>query len=97
MKLKIKKLRIRPGLKQEIIVYGTKWCGDTIRALRVLKEQEIDYVWVDITKNSEGAKLVERINHGCRSVPTIIFPDQSILVEPSNDQLIEKLRTLNLT
>ena len=78
-------------------MYGTKWCGDTIRALRVLKEQGIDYVWVDITKNSEGEKLVKRINHGCRSVPTIIFPDQSILVEPSNDQLIEKLRTLNLT
>lgn len=84
-------------MKKKIIVYGTKWCGDTIRALRVLKEQKIDYIWVDITKNSEGVKLVKNINHGCRSVPTIIFPDQSILVEPSNDQLMEKLRSLDLT
>lgn len=52
-------------MKQEIIVYGTKWCGDTIRAFRILKEHQINYVWVDITKNSEGEKLVERINHGC--------------------------------
>ncbi|MDY6846509.1 MAG: glutaredoxin domain-containing protein [Chloroflexota bacterium] len=77
-------------------MYVTKWCADTVRALRILKEQEIDYVWVDITKNLEGAKLVKRINHGFRSVPTIIFPDQSILVEPSNDPLREKLRALNL-
>jgi len=83
-------------LKKEIIVYGTKWCGDTIRALRIFKKYQIDYVWVDITRNSEGAKIVEKINHGCRSVPTIIFPDQSILVEPSNDQLEQKIKALNL-
>jgi len=83
-------------LKKEIIVYGTKWCGDTIRALRILRDHQIDFIWVDITRNLEGAKIVEKINHGCRSVPTIIFPDQSILVEPSNDQLKQKIKTLNL-
>jgi len=83
-------------LNKEIIVYGTKWCGDTIRALRILKNHQIDFIWVDITRNSEGAKIVEKINHGCRSVPTIIFPDQSILVEPSNDQLEQKIKALNL-
>lgn len=83
-------------LTKKIIVYGTKWCGDSIRAIRILKEHQIDYVWVDITRNLEGAKLVEKINHGCRSVPTIIFPDQSILVEPSNDQLKQKILALNL-
>jgi len=77
-------------------VYGTKWCGDTIRALRILKNHQIDFIWVDITRNLDGAKIVEKINHGCRSVPTIIFPDQSILVEPSKDQLEQKIKALNL-
>jgi mycoredoxin len=77
-------------------VYGTKWCGDTIRALRILKNHHIDFIWVDITRNLDGAKIVEKINHGCRSVPTIIFPDQSILVEPSKDQLEQKIKALNL-
>jgi mycoredoxin len=77
-------------------VYGTKWCGDTIRALRILKNHQIDFIWVDITRNLDGAKIVEKINHGCRSVPTIIFPDQSILVEPSNYQLEQKIKALNL-
>lgn len=83
-------------MNKKIIVYGTKWCGDTIRALRIFKKYQIDYIWVDITRNSEGAKIVEKINHGCRSVPTIIFPDQSILVEPTNDQLELKIKALNL-
>jgi mycoredoxin len=83
-------------LKKEIIVYGTKWCGDTIRALRIFKEYQIEYVWVDITRNLEAARIVEKINHGCRSVPTIIFPDQSLLVEPSNHQLELKIKALNL-
>jgi thioredoxin reductase (NADPH) len=34
---------------------------------------------------------VERINGGKRIIPTIIFPDGSILTEPSNDELAEKL------
>lgn len=34
---------------------------------------------------------VERLNHGRRSVPTIVFPDGSILVEPSDTQLADKL------
>lgn len=83
-------------MNKKIIVYGTKWCGDTIRALRILKNHQIDFIWVDITRNLDGAKIVEKINHGCRSVPTIIFPDQSILVEPSNDQLEQKIKALNL-
>ena len=39
--------------------------------------------------------LVEKVNHGKRVIPTIIFPDGSILIEPSNAQLADKfgLRT----
>jgi thioredoxin reductase (NADPH) len=35
--------------------------------------------------------LVESINRGKRIIPTIIFPDGDILVEPTNAQLAEKL------
>jgi mycoredoxin len=34
---------------------------------------------------------VQRVNHGYRSVPTIVFPDGSLLVEPSNAELERKL------
>lgn len=83
-------------LSQDILVYGTIWCGDTRRARYYLDHNHIPYQFIDIEKNLEGRSLVEKINHGNRSVPTIIFPDQSILVEPSEPELAAKCKALNL-
>ncbi len=79
---------------EQIKIYGTKWCGDTKRALRILDERGVPYDWIDIDKNPQGEKLVKETNHGNRSVPTIFFPDGSILVEPSNQALNDKLDSL---
>ena len=69
------------------IIYGTTWCGDTRRARRFFDENKIEYTWVDIDLDKEAGKLVEQINGGFRSVPTIVFPDGSILTEPSTRDL----------
>ncbi len=75
----------------KIIMYGTTWCGSTRRARRVFEEEKIDYDWVDIDKDESAARYVESVANGFRSVPTIVFPDGEILVEPSTYQLREKL------
>ena len=75
----------------EIIMYGTTWCGDTRRARRFMDEHNIQFKWFDIDQDPQARKFVEEVNHGFRSVPTIIFPDGSMLVEPSTSQLAEKL------
>lgn len=49
------------------------------------------YQDIDIETDPQAARFVEEINHGSRSVPTIIFPDGAILVEPDNDSLRKKL------
>ncbi len=74
-----------------IVVYGTTWCPDCKRAKQFLGEQRVHYHWVDIEQDSEAMAYVEEINRGRRVVPTIVFPDDSILVEPSNAELAEKL------
>jgi len=74
-----------------IIVYSTVWCPDCKRAKRFFGEQRIPYINVDIEKDPEAITFVEQINNGMRIVPTIIFPDQSILTEPSNAELASKL------
>lgn len=79
---------------EQIKIYGTKWCGDTKRALRIFDERDILYEWFDIDKDPEGEKLVKKTNNGNRSVPTIFFPDGSILVEPGNQVLNDKLDSL---
>jgi glutaredoxin len=75
----------------EIIMYGTTWCGDTRRARRFFDEHSIPYRWIDIDQDMTARKYVEEINHGFRSVPTIIFPDGSMLVEPTTSQLAVKM------
>ena len=75
----------------EIIMYGTTWCGDTRRARRFMDEHNIQFKWIDIDQDPQARKFVEEVNHGFRSVPTIIFPDGSMLVEPSTSMLAEKL------
>ncbi len=74
-----------------IVVYGTTWCPDCRMAKQFLGEHLIQYVWVNIEQDTTAAAEVERLNHGNHSVPTIVFPDGGVLVEPSADQLSEKL------
>ncbi len=78
--------------EEQIVVYGTSWCGDCHRTRKFLGEQMVHFHWVDIDKDGAARAYVERVNNGKRSVPTIVFPDGSILVEPSNAKLAEKLR-----
>jgi mycoredoxin len=80
----------------KITMYGTPWCGDTIRAKKVFEEYSIEYQWVNINKDSKAEQIVKDLNNGYKSVPTIIFPDQSILVEPDKKTLIEKLKSLKI-
>lgn len=74
-----------------IVLYGTSWCGDCRRARRILAELGVTYQDIDIEADPRAARFVEEINHGRRSVPTIVFPDGALLVEPDNDSLREKL------
>jgi thioredoxin reductase (NADPH) len=74
-----------------LTVYGATWCSDCKRAKKFLGEQRVHYQWVDIEKDASGEELVERLNNGKRIIPTILFEDGSILVEPTNAELAVKL------
>lgn len=76
---------------EPLTIYGTRWCPDCLRVRRYLDQNKIEYRWIDINHDREAADFVIATNHGNRSVPTIVFPDGSILVEPSNSQLAEKV------
>jgi mycoredoxin len=77
-------------MPDQIIMYGTTWCPDCYRAKSFLNSRGIPFKWIDIGNDPKATIEVERINKGNRSVPTIVFPDGSILVEPSNAELEKK-------
>jgi thioredoxin reductase (NADPH) len=77
--------------RPQVVFYGAHWCPDCRRAKQFLGEHQIPYHWVDIEQDPEGEKYVLQKNNGKRIIPTIEFPDGSILVEPTNAELAAKL------
>jgi mycoredoxin len=80
--------------QNKIIMYGTRWCGDTRRSRKIFDNLKIDYEWINIDQDLEAEIYVKEVNKGFRSVPTTLFPDGTILVEPSDITLKQKLLEL---
>lgn len=76
---------------EEILMYTTSWCSDCHRSKRFLDEYGIPYIEIDVDEDAEGLEFVKKVNHGNRVVPTIVFQDGDILVEPPNAALALKL------
>ena len=74
-----------------ITVYGAPWCPDCKRSKQFLGEQRVPYNWVDIDQDEEGRLRVQQLNSGRQIIPTIVFEDGSVLVEPSNAEMAAKL------
>lgn len=75
---------------QQIKMYATTWCGDCRMAKRWFNSHNIPFEYINIEEDDEAAAYVVQVNRGKRSVPTIVFPDGSILVEPSSRELAAK-------
>lgn len=75
----------------DLKLYGAPWCPDCKQSKQFLAEQRIEYDWFDIDKDEEARTYVQKVNDGKQIIPTIVFPDGSLLVEPSNAELADKL------
>jgi thioredoxin reductase (NADPH) len=75
----------------DIILYGAHWCPDCRQSKLFLGEHQIPYQWVDIEEDAEAERYVVEKNNGKRIIPTIVFPDGAMLVEPTNEELAKKL------
>jgi len=53
------------------------------------------FLELDISGDEKAREFIRQINHGNESVPTIIFRDGTILVEPRNTSLAEKLKKMD--
>lgn len=76
---------------EEIRIYGATWCPDTSRARRIFDKHHIRFDWFDVDEDSAARKYVEGVNDGDCRIPTIVFLDGSILVEPEDRELERKL------
>jgi mycoredoxin len=72
-------------------LYGATWCADCKRSRTFLDSHAIPYEYVDIDTVPGAAEAVSRLNNGYKSIPTIVFSDGTVLVEPSQQMLADAL------
>ncbi len=77
--------------EQKMKVYGAMWCPDCRRTRKFLEERQVEFEWIDLVERPDEMAVVRQRNGGMESIPTIIFPDGSFVVEPSNEALAHKL------
>jgi mycoredoxin len=79
---------------QTFTMYSTPWCGYCHRLRSQLDREGIAYDVVDIEEHPEAAALVESVNRGNQTVPTLVFSDGTAQTNPSVVQVKEKLAAL---
>ena len=70
-----------------LTMYSTTWCGYCQRLKAQLGREGIEFTEVDIERDERAALLVEGVNGGNRTVPTVVLPDGTALTNPSIGQL----------
>jgi mycoredoxin len=81
-------------MPERLLVYGHHFCPEVHTVRAMLDHIGIDYRYIDIRKDHGGRGRVREINRGYESVPTLVFPNGSILTEPSEDALYTHLQLM---
>jgi len=66
-----------------VTMYSTTWCGYCSRLKAQMSREGIEFVEVDIERDPAAAELVENVNGGNQTVPTLVFPDGSAATNPT--------------
>jgi mycoredoxin len=74
-----------------VTMYTTVWCGYCRRLKKQMEREGIGFAEVDIEANEAAALLVEKVNGGNQTVPTLVFADGSAMTNPSIVEVKAKL------
>lgn len=78
-----------------LTMYSTPWCGYCHRLRSQLDREGIGYDVVDIEQVPDAAKIVEQVNKGNQTVPTLVYSDGSAQTNPSVADVKAKLASLS--
>lgn len=74
-----------------IRVAGTLWSASSHNVKEFLARSQIPYQWLDIERDAAARELVEKTSDGHPRLPTLFFPDGSMLVDPDLRSLANKV------
>jgi mycoredoxin len=75
----------------QLIMYTTPWCGFCRNLKKQLAREGIELTEVDIEQDPAACEFVMSVNGGNQTVPTVQFPDGTVLVNPSAAQVRARL------
>jgi mycoredoxin len=78
-----------------VTMYSTQWCGYCHRLKSQLDREGIAYEVVDIERVPDAAQIVEEVNRGNRTVPTLVYADGTAQTNPSVAEVKSKLAALS--
>lgn len=78
-----------------VTMYSTQWCGYCHRLRSQLDREGISYEVVDIERVPDAALIVEQVNRGNQTVPTLVYSDGTAQTNPSVADVRSKLASLN--
>ena len=76
------------------VMYTTNWCGFCKRLKRQLADLGITFDEINIEEVPGTAEIVEKVNGGNQTVPTLVFSDGTAITNPSASQVAEKIASL---
>ena len=74
-----------------ITMFSTDWCGYCKRLKTMLDHEGIGYTEINIETTPGTPELVESLNNGNQTVPTVIFPDGTAATNPSLNEVKARL------
>lgn len=77
-----------------LTMYTTQWCAFCKRLKSQLARDGIEMAEVDIERDPAAAEFVMSINGGNQTVPTVVFPDGGVMVNPSAIQVKKRMSEL---
>tara|TARA_B100001996_G_scaffold308303_1_gene249784 strand:- start:1047 stop:1301 length:255 start_codon:yes stop_codon:yes gene_type:complete len=81
-------------MKRKLDFYTTDWCGDCVRSKAFLNKHNIDFDEIDVDIDEKANDYIKTLQVNQRRIPTIVFDDESFLVEPTDIELENKLKSL---
>ena len=76
------------------VMYSTTWCGYCKRLKSQLADIGITFDEINIEEVPGTAEIVEKVNGGNRTVPTLVFSDGTAMTNPSVKQVAAKMAEL---
>jgi len=70
---------------------GALWSPQTHAIKDFLARHQIAYQWLDVDTNPEGRSLADVYSDGASRLPVVSFPDGSVFIEPSLQEMAAKV------